>query len=258
MMGHMNSLTRAFGILCLAALVAGAAPDKADEKRNSKRYADCMILARDKPERAYRMASTWGKEGGGHPARHCAAAAMIGMGMPAEAAQRLEDLANAVKPDKAAMRGNLLAQAAGAWMIAAKPQAAYALQTRALKLRPRDVELLIDRSISLAGLGRYWQAIDDLNRAIDIDPGRTEAFVFRASAWRRVKSPELATEDIERALRIDPTHPGALLESGNIRIDSGDKDGARRDWMKIIRLAPWSASAETARRSLEKIDVKLK
>ena len=114
MMGHMNSLTRAFGILCLAALVAGAAPDKADEKRKPKRYADCMILARDKPERAYRMASTWGKEGGGHPARHCAAAAMIGMGMPAEAAQRLEDLAYAVKPDKAAMRGNLLAQAAGA------------------------------------------------------------------------------------------------------------------------------------------------
>ncbi|MEE2970468.1 MAG: hypothetical protein VX741_10090, partial [Pseudomonadota bacterium] len=114
------------------------------------------------------------------------------------------------------------------------------------------------RSISLAGLGRYWQAIDDLNRAIDIDPGRTEAFVFRVSAWRRVKSPELATEDIERALRIDPTHPGALVESGNIRIDSGDKDGARRDWMKIIRLAPWSASAETARRNLEKIDVKLK
>jgi tetratricopeptide (TPR) repeat protein len=235
-----------------------AAPKKADEKNNSKRYTECMTLIQDKPEQAYRMASTWGKEGGGHPARHCAAAAMIGMGMPAEAAQRLEDLARNMKPEKAAMRGNLLAQAANAWMIAAKPEAAYALQTKALDLRPRDVELLIDRSISLASVGKYWQAIDDLNRALEIHPGRTEALVFRASAYRLVKSPELATEDIERALGIDPTHPGALLESGNIRIAAGDKDGARRDWMKIIRRAPWSASAETARRNLEKIDVKIK
>jgi tetratricopeptide (TPR) repeat protein len=268
---HMTILARIGGIPCLALMVMGAATGKPDAPNpvtepDAKRYADCMTLIRDKPEQAYRMATTWGKEGGGHPARHCAAVAMIDMGMPHEAARRLEDLANGVSRDATgnkgvkndAMRSNLLAQAASAWMIAAKPKAAYALQTKAMKLRPRDVELLIDRSISLAGMGMYWEAIDDLNHALEIGPGRIEALVFRASAYRRVQSPELATEDIERALGIDPTHPGALLESGNIRIDAGDKDGARRDWIKILRLAPWSHPAETARRNLEKIDVKTK
>ncbi|NQU72726.1 MAG: tetratricopeptide repeat protein [Rhodospirillales bacterium] len=261
----MVMIGRIAGALCLALLVMGAtgaangeAKRRANEgaKTESLKYQNCMALVQEKPEEAYRMASTWGEEGGGRPARHCAAAAMIGMGMPAEAAQRLEDLAREKGLKKPGMRGNLLGQAASAWMIAGKPETAYALQTRALKLRPRDVELLIDRSVSLASLKKWWEAIDDLNQALDIDPGRTQALVFRASAYRRLKQPELAADDIERALAIDPTHLDGLLESGNIRSEAGDRDSARHDWMKIIKMAPWSPSAETARRNLEKIDVK--
>ncbi len=257
----MVMIGRIAGALCLALLAIGATgaakgEAKGGAKTDSLKYRNCMALVQEKPEEAYRMATTWTQEGGGRPARHCAAAAMVGMGMPAEAARRLEDLAREKGIKKPGMRGNLLGQAASAWMIAGKPEAAYALQTRALKLRPRDVELLIDRSVSLASLKKWWEAIDDLNRALDIDPGRTQALVFRASAYRRLKQPELATDDIERALAIDPTHPDGLLESGNIRSEAGDRDGARHDWMKIIRMAPWSPSAETARRNLEKIDVK--
>jgi tetratricopeptide (TPR) repeat protein len=255
------------GIICLvvAQLVmapladARAASDgKSGANGAARRYADCMTLAREKPEQGYRMASTWSSEGGGRAARHCAAAAMIGKGLPAEAARRLEDLAREVGKEKPGMRSDLLGQAASAWLIAGKPEAAFTIQTEALKLRPRDVEMLIDRSISLASLRKYWEAIDDLNRALDIDPRRAEALVFRASAYRRLNSMALAREDIARALKIDPTLPDGLLERGNIRLEAGDRDGARRDWMAIIRLAPWSAPAEAARRYLEKIDVKTK
>lgn len=105
---------------------------------------------------------------------------------------------------------------------------------------------------------KTWKAIDDLNNALDIDPARAQALVFRASAYRRVNSPELALADIQRALAIDPTHPGGFLERGNIRFEAGDRDSARRDWLKILRLAPWSPSAEAARLNLGKIDVKTK
>ncbi len=257
---RLANLTNSFSAICIVMFVMGgnlsAAGNKADNKMNSQRYANCMTLVQSKPEEAFRMASTWTGEGGGHAARHCAAAAMIGMGQPAKAAQRLEKLAQDMGPKKSAMRGDLLGQAASAWMIAAKPRAAYALQTKALELRPRDVELLIDRSISLASVGKYWDAIDDLNNALDIRPSRTEALVFRASAYRRLKIPELATADIHRALEIDPTHPGGLLEQGYIRLEAGDGEGARRDWIKIIRLAPLSPSAKTARLNLEKFDAK--
>jgi len=70
----------------------GAAAAEPGDKMKARRYADSISLVHDNPEQAYRRASGWAGEAGGHPARYCAAAAMIGMGHAAEAAQRLEDL----------------------------------------------------------------------------------------------------------------------------------------------------------------------
>ncbi len=233
-----------------------AAWGQSTELARSERYAKCMALARGDPDIGHKVAQAWRATGGGLAARHCTAVALLGLGHYEQAAQMMQTLAEGAAAKTTGFRHELLSQAANAWMIAGKPGTAYAVQTLALEARPNDVELLIDRSISLASTARYWEAIDDLNRALDVDSQRVDALIFRASAYRRLDTLVLAEEDIGRALAIAPNHPEALLERGNIRRLMGDRAGARKDWLKVIETGPAAPEAAAARLNLERMDVK--
>jgi tetratricopeptide (TPR) repeat protein len=244
-------------LISLAVSLAAADGWAQATRDSARRYVACMSLARENPERGYRQAIDWRNSGGGQAARHCEAVAILELGLYAEAARQLEGLAGAAAAKGGTLKSDLLGQAASAWMIAGKPDAAYAAQTAALEIAPDDVELLIDRSISLASTRKYRLAIIDLDRALEIDPRRPEALVFRASAYRRLESFDRAKDDIERALVIDPGRPEGLLERGIILHHEGDAKSARRDWLKVLDLAPWSPAAEAARRNIERLDVKV-
>ena len=242
------------------ALLLGAAPAAAqfdDSATGAKEYKACMSLTRLAPEDAFESALQWESEGGGEPARHCAAVALVALGFHEEGARRLELLAGRIVGVHARLAASVLAQAGQAWVLAEQYTRAYAAQTAALELTPDDVELLIDRSITLASAESYWEAIDDLNRASDLAPGRADVLVFRASAYRLVDVPELALEDVTRALAIDPASPEGYLERGILRRMASDPKGAREDWLKVLSLAPGGAAGKAARANLEKLDVKV-
>ncbi|KAF0118585.1 MAG: TPR repeat-containing protein [Rhodospirillaceae bacterium] len=98
---------------------------------------------------------------------------------------------------EAVRRAGLLAQAGQAWLLAGKTERAFAVLTAALKLAPTDPKLYVDRAQILADARNYWEAIDDLNAALDLAPGLVEALVFRASAYRFVEAFDLAWQDVE-------------------------------------------------------------
>jgi len=133
---------------------------------------------------------------------------------------------------------------------------ALAAQSAALSLEPDNVELLIDRSVTLAQARNYWEAIDDLNRALELAPGRGDVLVLRASAYRYVDALDLAAEDLAAALAHNPDDVEALLERGILRRLTGDDDGARADWVRVVSLDPQGPAAEAARDNLERLDVK--
>ena len=246
-----------FCLLCLA-LPAAAQEDAGGfgEGEAAKDYADCMTLARSQPEQAFENATAWEGVGGAEAARHCAAVALLGLGHYGEAAGRLQALAEAVKGPQAGLRPGLLAQAGQAWMLAAEPLRAYAVQSAALKLEPENVELWIDRAVTLATAENYWEAIDDLNEAESLAPARADILIFRASAYRFVEANDLALEDVDRGLSLDPNNPEGLLERGILRRLKGDEAGARADWLKTLTVAPGSPAAQAAQANLEALDVK--
>src|SRR3546814_8744869 len=92
----------------------------------------------------------------------------------------------------------------------------------------------IDRAVTFAANGRYGEAIDDLNLALETDPRRVDALVLRASAYRYVDAPDFALENVERALAIAPEHTEALLERGILRRLKGDVAGARAAWLQLL------------------------
>jgi tetratricopeptide (TPR) repeat protein len=228
----------------------------AEDLSDAERYAACLDLARSEPAAGIERARTWQDTGGGDPARHCEAVALLARGNYPAAGTMLEDLAKTMSARHGAdMRAHALAQAGRAWMLAGKPARAEAAQTAAIDLTPQDVELWIDRAHARFQAGAYWEAIDDLNRAEELAPGRPDIYAYRASAYRYVDALGMARENVERALELDPDHPEALFESGILHRIDGATDAARSAWMTIIRQAPESPTADAARENLEKMDV---
>lgn len=224
-------------------------PPEPPRLTESPDYDRCLSLLRTDPQGAQAEADAWEATGGGEGAQHCAALALLGLGEPDRAAERLEALAQRSQAGPAA-RGAILAQAGQAWIMSGQPNRAFAAITMGLALTPADVDLLVDRSVALGTLGRYAEALEDLEHAVTIDPDRAEAWVFRAAALRHLDRAAEAEQAVARALSLDPDNAEGLLERGIIRQLRGDTAGAREDWQRAVDLAPDSPTADLAQQNL--------
>ena len=243
--------------LCLGAL---AAPDATAQRRASDElevlHDHCVAFARSNPKEGLDRAKVWREQGGGFYADHCIAMAQFLLGDYAAAAQRFEALATAMLGMPTQQRAQALDQAGQAWLAAREPARAKAAFDAALQFTGEDSELLIDRSEAFADLRQYWDAIDDLNRAIELNPNRPEAYFYRGTAYRYVDARELALEDIQRGLALAPNSTMGLLERGNLRRLSGDIAGARQDWLRVTELAPQTPEGKAALVNLTNLKAK--
>jgi tetratricopeptide (TPR) repeat protein len=236
---------------------ASPAPSSVFGENPSMQYDRCLAMTRDNPQKALTQAEFWHDQGGGFPAEHCAGVALIGLGRYGEAAQRLQKLAAAMMQEPAELRAATLEQAGEAWILDDQPDQARGVFDAALAYNPHSPDLLIDRAQAYALGGHYWEAIDDLNRALDIDPNNATALVYRASAYRNAGGAdglELGLADVNKALQINPGDSAGLLERGDILRLKGDAKGARADWEAVIRLAPDSPAGRDARNNLSHIN----
>ncbi len=250
---RLAPLRRCLALVLIAGLAAAQA--RAAEIDHAGEYTACMARVEEDAEGAFETALAWEAMGGGDAARHCAAVALVDLGHFREAAARLEALAAALGRSRPDLQAGTLVQAGQAWLLAGETERAYAAQTTALGLEPDSVELLIDRSITLATAQNYRAAVGDLNRAARMAPERPDILVLRASAQRYLDSPETALADVERALSFDPDNAEGLLERGTLRRLMDDPDGARADWLRVLALAADSRAGAAARTNLERLDV---
>ena len=226
-----------------------------DEKPPAQRYQACLSEVEKFPKDAFEDAIQWAREGGGGPAEHCAASALMALGLYADAAKRLEAVALSEKRG-ARLKAHILAQAGEAWLLANNATRAEAVATTALKLMPKATALLIVRARARAERGDYVGAKADLDIALLETPGHPDALAFRAAAFRFLNDRAAARADTDAALAHDPAHPEALLERGILKRLAGDTNGARADWIKLLEVAPETGTADAARTNLEKMDVK--
>lgn len=218
-------------------------------------YDRCLGQARSAPEAAYDAALAWHEAGGGLPARHCAAVALLGLKAYDEAASRLETLAAEVPDTRADLRIGLIAQAAQAWLISGRAARAEELLTLVVEARPRDPQLRADRAVARLSLGDRWGAIDDLDIALEAAPDDVELLLYRASAYRYLGVADLARDDVDRALARAPDSPSAWLERGILDRLAGDPAAARRAWVRVLELGADGPVADAARARIEALDV---
>ena len=214
-------------------------------------YAACLDMAKKKPEAALERAKKWWESGGNIGPRHCIAVALITQENYVQAGKILEDLANDAKPEVASLRGDLFNQAGQAYYLAGMFEKAIPLYTQALLTKPRDVDFLIDRAVARDEFGQHFEAIDDLNLALEIAPDRAEAWLYRANAYRHVNSLDLALDDANRAVALSSGSPEALLERATIKSLRKDTAGARADLQSVVKVAPKSIQAQEAAKRLQ-------
>ena len=225
-------------------------------RASSEQYSQCVAAIAVSPDDALKRALTWAERGGGAAAEHCAALALITLKRPAEAAARLDRMAQ-VQPGDARNRATLYDQAGNAWLLAGQPQNAESSFSSALALTPNDADLLIDRA-SARGLRKDWKGAEaDLTQAYALNRANPEILVLRASARAAQGRKDEARADIDAALALNPIFPDALVERGAMKLAAGDKIGARADWQQALTAAPGSAAAATARNYLSGLDASM-
>lgn len=215
-------------------------------------YEKCLALVDQAPAQALDEAQGWADLGGGVPARHCRLLALKRLGHYADAAAGLEDLARAPGAGDAPNRAELLAQAGNAWILQHEPARAFAALSEALRLRPRDRDILIDRARAAALGEDYRSARMDLDQVLAQAPVDIDALVLRAAARRLLGDLAGAKADANLAITKAPNVPDAWIERGLARFFMGDQPGARSDWTKAQKLAPNSQAGLDAQALLER------
>jgi tetratricopeptide (TPR) repeat protein len=247
----MQETRSLFAAILLLAISPGAqAQDDA-----AARYAQCLGLVEQSPDKAVEFAVQWERRGGGAPAQHCRALGLIGQGYPEDGALVLERAGSVLPPDQKKIAAELFGQAAQAWIKVDNLSRALHDQNQALALDPDNAQLLIDRALVLGLAGKYFEALDDLNRAHDLAPENADIYAYRAAAYRRLDEPALAEDNVEQALKASPELPLALLERGYLRRQKGDLAGARQDWLAVALKVPDSALSAEAQANIEQMDL---
>ena len=231
-------------LLCFFALPAAAAVGSVRPPSASQHYRLCVAASSNNPASALGDAEDWIRSGGGVPAQHCAALALVGLKRYGEAGTRLDKAAADKAVPDASFRSQLSDQAGNAWLLAGNGAKAVQSFTAALALSGGDADLFADLARAQA-MRKNWQEVDlDLNAALQMMPRRADLLVLRASARRALKRYADARTDIEAALKLKPGDGGALVERGLLRRQLGDLGGAKRDFEAALKTSAASEAQE--------------
>jgi tetratricopeptide (TPR) repeat protein len=180
------------------------------------RHQACVEAIADDAEYAYEEALAWRSQGGGWPARHCVALALIALDEVEEGAARLQANAEGATGASDHTRAIMLGQAGEAWLSAGQPGEAAAAFERGLDFAPGDYGLAL--GVAEARLaGEDWERAEmAAGRAIAIDAGPAAAWRVRGEARLAMGRLDDAEADMRAGRERAPDEIDLLLLRGRI------------------------------------------
>ncbi|MFI5256720.1 MAG: DUF4388 domain-containing protein [Gemmatimonadales bacterium] len=109
----------------------------------------------------------------------------------------------------------------------------------------RGAETAIERGRASLAANRCEEALTAARSALASDPSSMEARRLAARALARLGRHADAVEELRRAVQVDPLTPAVHLDLGFAAVRVGDFGNARASWEHFLRLAP--AASETSR-----------
>lgn len=109
---------------------------------------------------------------------------------------------------------------------------------RAVELDPGPVWVRLDRARVRGDLGDYDAAISDLDRALELEPEHALAHSLRGEFHRILGHDDAAVRDLSEGLRLDPASEFAWASRGAAHERRGDLDAALADLNRALELKP--------------------
>lgn len=212
-----SALRRLAVMAALSIIVAVPAPARSQTPPAlDARSAACGAeVARD-PAAGAAYAAKWSAEGGGLPARHCTATALLAMGEATSAAVLLADIAEAERA-RPGVAARLKLQSAEAFMAAGRRGDAYAMLRDVYALVPDAPEVHMIAA-TIYATGEEWEGVvlslNALERHTDLS---ADAYVLRGRANLQLGRMSGAALDTVRALSLDARLVDALVLRGELR-----------------------------------------
>ena len=104
-----------------------------------------------------------------------------------------------------------------------------------------------EQGITYSEQGQYDLAILEFNKALEFDPGSTEAYNNRGITYSKKDQFDSAISDFSKALDIDPKDTKVLYNRGLTYAIEGQFDLALSDLRKCLELVPSNADAYDSR-----------
>lgn len=108
----------------------------------------------------------------------------------------------------------------------------------AIAANPRDAVSYINRAFEYLQKGDYARSIADYSRAIQLDPGRWDAFQGRAWAYLKAGKAAEALRDADASLKLKPNEARTLDTRGHILEALGRRDEAIDDFRRALAIEP--------------------
>ena len=128
-------------------------------------------------------------------------------------------------------------------------QDAEAIQdlTKAIELNPELAKAYYIRGLAYGSQGEYKHAVQDYTKAIELNPEFAEAYYFRGSAYSIQGEYERAIEDLTKAIELEPDDAGTYIIRGSAYYNQGEYERVIEDATKAIELEPDDAGIYYAR-----------
>ena len=217
-------------------------------------YDYCLLLVETNPEQAQREAGDWARYGGGAPARHCYALALIAIGAPSRGIDELLGIV-AEEPDlEPDARADILAQAGEMLLEEGDLVTATLVSEQAIRLDQRSAAALALRARLKLDAGELRAAVRDLGAALQQRPSSARFLALRASAHRRLGQLIEARDDAAFATEAAPKDPAAWLERGRVEAALKDRNAARYSFLQAIGLDREGEIGSAARLALQRME----
>ncbi|MBY0549782.1 MAG: tetratricopeptide repeat protein [Candidatus Obscuribacterales bacterium] len=159
-----------------------------------------------------------------------------------------DDLRAAVRDFKQTSDDDYFGRTSHIWLGSAyerlkKYQTSLVHYSEALKGGVKDASLLVSRGCIMNLLGRWHDAIDDFDKAIELQPGNALSLSHRGYAYAKLSNFEEALSDFSAALSIDSGLSLAYNYRGFVLNQRKDFDAAIEDFTKAVELSPEYAAA---------------
>ena len=102
----------------------------------------------------------------------------------------------------------------------------------AIKADKENADAFFNRGTCKLALKDFKGAMTDFNRTIELDSKFVKAYYNRATVFASQGKFVEALPDLDKTIELDPTTPNALTLRGQIRAQTGNKNGACEDFLQ--------------------------